>query len=169
MMRFVQSLQARLSRLPLWQQRSVSERRTLLIAAAVLLAMALYQFLVLPARAAVAALEQRTNAQALQIAALQERLAQQQAPTLAAPSMTTTLSLPAQVETALIDAGFKGALKKIEALSEADVRVELSGVNFDRLISTIEVLASNQQISVSELSVDAIAPSTVNARMRLTR
>ncbi|NJR44120.1 type II secretion system protein M [bacterium] len=57
----------------------------------------------------------------------------------------------------------------MEALNETQVRVELGGVNFDALISAIEKLAKTQQVSVLELSIDAIAPSTVNARITFSR
>lgn len=157
-----------------WRARGESERRTLIVAAAVVLLMLTFQFAYRPITGSVKALRAQTALQAQQLASLRVQIAARKQslaalPVTNVPSLTDGMSLPAVLEGALTEAGFKSALKKIEPLSDASVRVELGGVNFDALITALESLAKDKRVSVKELSLDAIAPSTVSARITFSR
>lgn len=157
-----------------WRARGESERRTLVIAALVAVLMLAFQFIYKPFTNSVKSLSAQTGLQAQQLASLRVQIAARKQslaalPGADVPSLSDGMSLPAVLEGALTEAGFKGALKKIEPLSDASVRVELGGVNFDALITALELLAKDKRVSVKELSLDAIAPSTVSARITFVR
>ncbi len=158
----------------LWRARSESERKTLIVGAMALSLMLIFQFGYKPITQAMRTLRSQTQTQADQLIVLRSQLAARKVdlaaqPQNTVPSLSSSMSLAAVLEGTLTEAGFKGALKKIEPLSETAVRVELGGVNFDALITTLESLSKNQRVSVQELSLDAIAPSTVSARMTFSR
>lgn len=158
----------------LWRARSESERKTLIVGTAALSLMLIFQFGYKPITQSVQTLRLQTQAQADQLIVLRSQIAGRKLnlaaqPQNTVPSLSSTMSLAAVLEGALTEAGFKGAIKKIEPLSESVVRVELGGVNFDALVTTLESLSKNQRVSVQELSLDAIAPSTVSARMTFSR
>jgi len=167
-------LNSALSKSAFWRARGESERRTLAIAALIVLLMLAFQLIYKPITTSVKSLRAQTQLQAQQLASLRvqitaraQSLAMQ--PDVNMPSLSDGMSLPAVLEGALTEAGFKSALKKIEPLSDASVRIELGGVNFDALVTTLESLAKNKGVTVKELSLDAIAPSTVSARITFSR
>jgi len=167
-------LSSTLTHTAFWRARNESERRTLVIAALILLLMLAFQFVYKPITTSVKVLRSQTQQQAQQIASLRVQIAARKQslamqPSVNVPSVSDSMSLPAVLEGALTEAGFKSALKKIEPLSDASVRVELGGVNFDALVTTLELLAKNKRVTVKELSLDAIAPSTVSARITFSR
>jgi type II secretory pathway component PulM len=167
----LQSLLSPLTQSKFWRERSVSERRTLSIAASLLLLMLAFQLLLKPWLSWQRALQTETELQASQLIELRRLMQSRQLPTQApsAAVQSAAISLPALVERELTQAGVKSALKKLDPIDNEQVRVELGGVNFNQTVTVLEKLAREQKVQIEELSVDAVAPSTVTARFTLKR
>lgn len=150
-----------------WRGLQDRERRLLLLAASVLLAIGYWLLLLQPldaarvrAHAAVATLQQ-ANAEATAHAA-----AILAARKLAAPRPVR--SLFALIDSSARDAGLMSAQTRIEPLAEDRVRVTMDGVAFDQLAAWLEGLDRSEGVDISEWSVDrSLAPGVVNASMTL--
>lgn len=150
-----------------WRGLQDRERRLLLLAATVLLAILYWLLLLQPleaararAEVAVASLQQANAEASTQVAAI---LAAR-----GAAMPRPVRSLFALIDSSARDAGLMNAQTRIEPLAENRVRVTMDGVDFDLLAAWLEGLDRSEGVDISEWSVDrALAPGVVNAAMTL--
>ena len=162
-----------------WLLRSGSERRTLSLATVLLLAVVVFFGVYEPLRKAHArmVLQAQSQAAALkEISALMTARTARQGlgPTGALAANLEAASQSASSLTALVDQSIRGknlqgGLKNITTVPPNKVRLELGGVNFDVLMTMLEQLEHESQVQVSELSIDTLGTSTVNAKVTLSR
>ena len=150
-----------------WRGLQERERRLVLLAASVLIAIAYWLLLLQPldaarvrAHAAMATLQQANAEATVHVAAI---LAARK---LAAPRPVR--SLFALIDSSARDAGLMSAQTRVEPLAEDRVRVTMDGVAFDQLAAWLEGLDRSEGVDISEWSVDrSLAPGVVNAAMTL--
>lgn len=162
-----------------WLLRSASEKRTLSLAAVLLLAVLAFFGVYEPLRKAHARMFLQSQSQAIalkEISALmaartvgQELTAQGTLGVNGEAASQSGSSLTALVDQSIRGKNLQGGLKNITTVPPNKVRLELGGVNFDVLMTLLEQLEHESQVQVSELSIDTLGSSTVNAKVTLIR
>ncbi len=161
-----------------WLLRSASEKRTLSIAAVLLLAFVAFFGVYEPLRKAHARMVLQTQSQALalkEISLLMAARSARQGPSASGVSANldaasqSVSSLTALVDQSIRGKNMQGGLKNITTVPPNKVRLELGGVNFDVLMTMLEQLEHESQVQVLELSIDTLGTSTVNAKVTLVR
>ncbi len=150
-----------------WAGLQLRERRLLLLAAAMMLALGYWMLLLRPL--AVARADSRVAVESLEKARA-EAFAQAEAilaaRVVAAPRPVR--SLFALVDSSARQAGLMTAQTRVEPLAEDRVRVTMDGVNFDQMAAWIEGLDRDEGVDISEWSVDrALVPGVVNTAVTL--
>jgi type II secretory pathway component PulM len=162
-----------------WLLRSKSEQRTLSIGALLLITLAVFFGIYEPLRKAHSRMGLQVQSQSValkEISALMAARAAQQGLT-ATGAMTANLdaanqsasSLTAIVDQSIRSKNLQSGLKNITTVPPNKVRLELGGINFDVLMTTLEQLERESQVQVLELSIDTLGTSTVNAKVTLSR
>ena len=162
-----------------WLLRSASEKRTLSLAAVLLLALLAFFGVYEPLRKTHARMVLQAQSQTAALKVISALMAARTAGsgltaqgTLAAnpeAASQTGSSLTALVDQSIRSKNLQGGLKNITTVPPNKVRLELGGVNFDVLMTLLEQLEHESQVQVSELSIDTLGSSTVNAKVTLIR
>jgi len=150
-----------------WSSLQLRERRLLLLAAGLVIALLYWLVLLRPldqartqARGAIATLQQANASVSGPVAAIMA------ARKMAAPRAVR--SLFALVDSSAREAGLMTAQTRVEPLGEDRVRVTMEGTNFDQLAAWLEGLDRNENVDINEWSVDrALVPGIVNTTMTL--
>ena len=162
-----------------WVLRSASEKRTLSLAAILLLAAVVFFGLYEPLRKTHARMVLQSQSQALALKEISALMALRTSRQVsmgqsAGGSSLDAVNQSASSLTAIVDQSIRGknlqgGLKNISTVPPNKVRLELGGVNFDVLMTMLEQLERESQVQVLELSIDTLGTSTVNAKVTLSR
>lgn len=150
-----------------WRGLQERERRLLMVAAGVLIALGWWTLLLRP----LAAAGERTRAALVTLQQANADAATQVDAILVARNLTAprpVRSLFALVDGTARTAGLMTAQTRIEPLGEDRVRVTMDAVDFNQLAAWLEGLDRDEGVDIDEWSVDrALAPGVVNASMTL--
>lgn len=153
-----------------YASRAKSEQRTLLWGGSAVSLILLYFLALMPLLASKRSLATDVDRQALQLGQIEQLLRQRQSTGPSTPiAVIDPASLQALVDQVIRGQNLQNGLKGINTLEGNRVQVELQGINFDALARALEQLEQNQQLHVSELSLDAKGSGFVNVKLVLSR